>query len=285
MQPFSDQTLAAISTLRNRDHERIGELGRSQVLLHDGVRPVAVVLYHGLSASPQQFVRFANELHERGHNVVVPRLPRHGHENRLSRALEFLTADDLRGFARENFVLASGVGQCVVVAGFSLGGLLATWTAQHLPVHRAVAIAPFFGISWMPNRLMGALTQLLLAMPNQFQWWDPIARENQMPAHGYPRYATHAIAQAYILARDVLDRADRGVAARELIFVTNEREAAVNNRAVRRLERKLRESGAAEVQHVAIAGIPYSHDIIEPLRHPKIAEHVFPTLLELIEGK
>ena len=284
MQPFTEQTLATIAALKTRDHARIGALGRSQLLLHEGIRPLAVVLYHGLSASPEQFVRFAHELHAHGHNVVAPRLPRHGHEDRLSRALAYLTADDLRAFAQESYVLARGLGERVVIAGFSLGGLLATWSAQHLPIERAVAIAPFFGISWMPNRMMGSLARLLLAMPNQFPWWDPIAREKQMPAHGYPRYATHAIAQSYLLAREVFDRAGCGIAARELIFVTNEREAAVNNRAVRRLERQMRAGGAAGLHHVVISNLPLSHDIIEPLRHPTIVDRVFPTLLGLIEG-
>jgi alpha-beta hydrolase superfamily lysophospholipase len=253
------------------------------LLLHDDVRPLAIVLYHGMSASPAQFARFAHELHAHGHNVVVPRLPRHGHRDRLSTALAHLTADDLRRFARDNVDLAAGLGERVVVAGFSLGGLLATWTAQHAPIERAVAIAPFFGISWLPNRLMGSLARMLLAMPNQFHWWNPFERERQQPEHGYPRYATHAIAQAYLLAREVFDRADEELPARELIFVTNEREAAVNNRAVRRMERRMRAAGAANLRHVVLSGIPYSHDIIEPLRHPQIAEQVFPTLLHLIE--
>jgi pimeloyl-ACP methyl ester carboxylesterase len=222
-------------------------------------------------------------LHEHGHNVIAPRLPRHGYEDRLSGALAHLTADELRTCALESVHAARGLGERVVVAGFSLGGLLATWTAQHMDVDRAVAIAPFFGLSWFPNRLMGSLARVLLTMPNQFHWWDPIARENQMPAHGYPRYATHAVAQSYLLAREVFDSAACGIAARELIFVTNQREAAVNNRAVRKLERQLRERGVSGLRHVTICDLPFSHDIIEPLRHPKLAQRVFPTLLSLIE--
>lgn len=284
MDGFSAETRAAIERLRRRDHERIGEAGRSNLLLHEGPRPLAVVLFHGMSASPAQFVRFAHTLYEHGHNVVVPRLPRHGYANRLTTALAHLTADDLRDFATDNVAIARGLGDRVVVAGFSLGGLLATWAAQHLEIDRAVAIAPFFGVSWLPDAFVGSLARVLLAMPNQFHWWNPLVRERQQPAHGYPRYATHAVAQSFVLAREVFDRADRGVRARQLIFITNEREAAVNNRAVRRVERKLREAGAGEVQHIVLSGIPFSHDIIEPLRHPAIAQAVFPQLLAAIEG-
>lgn len=285
MSRFTDQTLATIERLRRRDDERVSEAGRTKLLLHgDEVRPLSVVLFHGLSASPTQFVRFAHDLHDRGHNVVVPRLPRHGHEDRLSRALAHLTAEDLRRFARESIVLARGLGENVVVAGFSLGGLLATWIAENEPVERAVAIAPFFGISWIPNRFMKHLSRAVLRLPNRFQWWDPIQRERLGPAHGYPRYATHALAQSYLLAREVIDAADRGIAAKQLIFVTNAREAAVNNRAVQRLESHLRACDPSRLAHVVLTGIPLSHDIIEPLRHPEIANRVYPRLLALIEG-
>ncbi|HVA28133.1 MAG TPA: alpha/beta fold hydrolase [Candidatus Baltobacteraceae bacterium] len=280
---FSSGTQALLDRLRGRDHERVGEAGRTSLLLHGEVRPHAIVLFHGLSASPTQFVRFAHALHAHGHNVIVPRLPRHGHRDRLSEALAHLTADELRAFARESVELAQGLGDRVIVAGFSIGGLLATWIAERYPIEHAVAIAPFFGISWVPSRLMGSVSRLLLAIPNRFEWWDPFLREKQMPAHGYPRYATHALAQAYMLACEVMDDAPKGVAAKHLTLVTNARETAVNNRAVRRLEARLRTSDPARLDHVALTGIPFSHDIIEPLRHPKIAETVFPRLLGLIE--
>jgi pimeloyl-ACP methyl ester carboxylesterase len=93
-----------------------------KLLLHGEPRPVAIVLFHGIAASPQQFVRFAHELHERGHNVIVPRLPRHGHRKPpYQLRLRGLQADDLRTFATQSIELAQGLGEHVVVAGFSLG--------------------------------------------------------------------------------------------------------------------------------------------------------------------
>jgi pimeloyl-ACP methyl ester carboxylesterase len=178
--------------------------------------------------------------------------------------------------------LAQGLGERVIVAGFSIGGLLATWIAERYPVERVVAIAPFFGISWVPSSWMGALSRMFLALPNRFEWWDPIAREKQMPAHGYPRYSTHALAQAYMLAHEVIQRAPQGVAAKRLTFVTNARETAVSNRTVRRLETALGAKDPTRLEHVVLTGIPFSHDIIEPLRHPEIANAVYPQLLGLI---
>lgn len=282
-QQFSEGTLALLERMRARDHDRVSELGRTKLLLHEGVRPLSVILFHGLSASPHQFVRFAHDLHERGYNVIVPRVPRHGHRDRLSEALGLLNADELRAFARMNVELAFGLGERVAVAGFSLGGLLSTWIAQRYPVERAIAIAPYFGLRFVPNGIMDRFTRFLLRIPNWYGWWDPLTRENQMPAHGYPRYSTHALAQMYELVREVLAAGD--ISATRLTFVTNTHEAGVNNRTVRQLAERLRAGAGDRVSHVVLRGLPISHDIIEPLRHPKVADSVYPQLLALIEGE
>ncbi|HUA10243.1 MAG TPA: alpha/beta fold hydrolase [Candidatus Acidoferrales bacterium] len=282
MQQLSDRTNALLARFRQRDHRGISEEGRTKLLLHGEVRPVATVLFHGMSASPEQFARFAHELHARGHNVVVPRLPRHGHRNRLTTALARLRADDLRQLGTESVELAQGLGERVVVAGFSLGGLLAAWIAQRYPVDRAIAIAPFLGMSWMPARWTAPFTDLVLRLPNIFGWWDPIARERQQPEHGYPRYSSHAVGESLLLARDVFAHASEAFAARELILVINARETAVNNRAIERLAALMRASRAAALEEVRLRDIPLSHDIIEPSRHPAVAEHVFPELLDLL---
>ena len=84
--------------------------------------------------------------------------------------------------------------------------------------------------------VMPALAELVLRLPNRFHWWNPIVRERQMPAHGYPRYATHAIAHALSHRADLAGRSGfAGHAAQHVVLVVNARESAVNNRAVRRL--------------------------------------------------
>ncbi|MHB8146844.1 MAG: alpha/beta hydrolase [Vulcanimicrobiaceae bacterium] len=284
---MSDLPNAAMHRLERfleRDHAGIGEAGRTILLRHGERRPRTVVLFHGLSASPAQFVRFASDLHARGHNVLVPRLPRHGYRNRLSAALAGLTRESLERTARESIALAYDLGERVTVAGFSLGGLLAVWSAQHEEIERAVAIAPFLGVAWIPNRWMFPLMELALRIPNRFAWWDPIAREKQLPEHGYPRFATHALAQSYRLASQVMrDATAAPVRAHGLTLVINQSEAAVNNRAMRRLAEMLSRHADGRIHSVALSGLPFSHDIIEPLRHPELAQRVYPRLLELID--
>jgi alpha-beta hydrolase superfamily lysophospholipase len=185
----------------------VSDKGRTIAYVHAARRQRAVLLIHGMSATPAQFERVARDLFERGYNVIVPRLPRHGHADPLSTALERLRAEDLYAAVTEYVAVAQEVGERITIAGFSLGGLLAAWIGQHHAIERCVPISPFFGVSLIPNRFMGAVAERLLRLPNRFHWWNPILRERHMPSNGYPRYATHAIAHSYRIARSLLDEA------------------------------------------------------------------------------
>ncbi len=279
MGTFSDR----LDRLLALDHAFVGDKGRTIALLHEGRRPRAVVLLHGMTSSPAQFSRYARDLHARGHNVLVPRLPRHGHADRFSEAAARITGDELLTAAREILAVARELGDRVTVAGFSLGGLLTAWIAQHDRVDRAVAIAPFLGVAVLPSRVMKAAAEVVMRLPNSFQWWDPFLRERQMPAHGYPRYSTHAIAHAYLVARNLLrDASESAPLTHDIVLVNNSHESAVNNRAIRKLEASWRAHGI-DVTSLVLHGLPFSHDIIEPLRLPGIADRVYPQLLEAID--
>lgn len=268
-----------------RDHERVSDLGRSLVLDHGHRTVRSALLLHGLSASPTQFSAVAHELYERGYNVFAPRLPRHGYSDRMSDALASLTADDLRSATRESYRIACGLGERAVVVGFSLGGLLALDLAAHEPVERVVAVAPLLGIAFMPSVLGRFLTKLALRRPNRFAWWDPFQRERQLPAHGYPRYATHALARALSIAQELLAQARlRAPDGGPIVLVSNSREAAVNNRAIRRLASRWQAHRADAVSLHEFTGLRPSHDIIEPLRDPETARRVLPILLKLIDA-
>ncbi|MDQ2871786.1 MAG: alpha/beta hydrolase [Candidatus Eremiobacteraeota bacterium] len=278
------RTRVRLETFLARDHAEIGEYGRS--LVYDHGRPTSRValLLHGLSASPPQFSAIAQSLYARGYNVFVPRLPRHGYSDRMSDALATLTADQLTQFARESLSIARGLGKHVTVVGFSLGGLLAAYLGQHENVDSVVAVAPFLGIFMLPNALRAPVSALALLLPNRFHWWDARLKEKQLPEHGYPRYATHAIAHALAIASDVLDAArTEPPKAQRIVVVTNARESAVNNRATGRLVRRWRERAPETVRTHVFADLPFLHDIIEPKRHVDISARVLRVLVELID--
>jgi carboxylesterase len=270
-----------------RDRARhIGEHGRTLLFDHGRRTTHATLLLHGLSASPRQFIAVAQALHERGHNVFVPRLPRHGHRNRLSEALATMSAAQLEACAADSLTVAQGLGEHVNVAGFSLGGLLTAYIGQFERVHRAVAVSPFLGIAAIPNLFRLPVARWVLRRPNRFYWWDPVLRERQQPEHGYPRFASHAIGHGLTLAHEVMDAA-RSTApkADELVLVVNPRDSAVNRGAIERLARSWSGTKPDAVHVHRLTNMPrFSHDIIEPKRDPEVSKRVTQVLVELIDG-
>lgn len=269
---------------RRDEAAHVGELGRTLLFDHGRRTEHATLLLHGLSASPRQFVAIAQALHERGHNVFVPRLPKHGHRNRLSEALATMNAGQLEACANDSLAIAQALGERVTVAGFSLGGLLAAYLGERNAVHRSVAISPFLGVSWLPNVFRLPLARWVLSRRNHFFWWDPVSRERQMPEHGYPRFASHAIAHGLTLAHEVMERAViEAPKAEELVLVINPRDSAVNNRAIVRLGERWSRHRSSGVSVQRLRGLPlFVHDIIEPKRYPQVSERVRPLLVEII---
>ena len=267
-----------------RDTDRIEESARTLVLHHGARTEHATLLLHGLSASPRQFIAVARALHERGHNVFVPRLPRHGYRDRYSRALATIDSRQLKACALDALRITREFGGHVHVAGFSLGGLLSCYLAQTEPIHRMVAVSPFLGVVWLPNTLRMAAARLVFRLPNRFYWWDPIMRERQQPAHGYPQYSTHAIAHGLTLSDEVFELASvRPPQAETSALVINRFEPAVNNRSIRKLGRLWQAHKPGAVEIVTLRGIPVVHDIIEPKRYPKVAERVAGEIVEMID--
>jgi len=264
--------------------EQLGEWSRPILLSHGARTKRVFVLLHGFTASPPQFAEFGRRLYERGANVLIPLLPRHGHADRMTDTLSELHNEELLQFAHATIVAARAHGENVVVVGFSLGGLLGLWLAQNARLERVVAIAPFLGVGFIPAVLSEWLTDVVLRMPNRFLFWDPFQREHLEPQHGYPRYPTHAIARFTRLSRRVVNEArTRPPKTHDIVLVMNASEISVSNRSIRRLAQILHGYPEVRVTTHCLRGLPLSHDIIEPLRAPKIVERIYPELIELAD--
>jgi alpha-beta hydrolase superfamily lysophospholipase len=257
----------------------IGEI----LLIHPGRTARTTLFFHGLTASPLQFAALARDVHAMGDNVYVPRLPRHGHSDRLTDALRDLRAGELRAHAEASLGIAAGIGDSVRVVGFSLGGLLAAWIAQRHDIEEALAIAPMLGIAGVPSRFTSALATMLLKLPNTYLWWNPIQRANRMPLHGYPRFPTHAVAQSLLIAKEVMDAAETRESRSPIVFVTNAGETTVSNRAVAELTRLWKADSARRVEQHCITGLGLSHDIIEPSGPRTSVEKSYPLIKALLE--
>jgi esterase/lipase len=111
----------------------------------------AIVLFHGLTNSPQQLVKLAERFAARGYSVLLPRLPYHGYTDRMMTEHAQLRARDLVDAAAVAVDLAAGLADEVSVSGISLGGVLAVWAAQHRPITVAAPIAPAIGVPFLPS--------------------------------------------------------------------------------------------------------------------------------------
>jgi pimeloyl-ACP methyl ester carboxylesterase len=266
----------------DRRDERIDPryIGRS--FLPDDVAPIAVVLLHGLSNAPPQYDRLATQLAARGHAVLVPRLPYHGYRDRLTDALADLRAVDMEQTALEALTIAALCGERVVVLGVSVGAVLAGWVGARTAIDSVIAVSPFCGLRWIPGAWNDALGATLRLAPNRFSWWDPRVKEQQLPMHGYPRFATRALGESLLLSTTM--RAPESAAhARRAFVVLNPREPLVNNGFASQRFGELTADGVS-VSTVALQRAPDVHDIIEPAIPQARTEFVYPRLIDLIES-
>lgn len=267
-----------------RDCERAEERCRSILLTHGVRAPRATLFLHGMTASPRQFDALAAYAHLLGDNVFVPRMPKHGYPDRLTGALGDLRASELLETVERSVTIARGLGERVRVVGFSLGGLLAAWVAQHYDVDEAIALSPLLGLAVVPPALTRRAVAALRMLPNHFFWWNPLKRAKLMPAHGYPRFSTHALAEALSIGLNLFVEArERGPRSR-ITLVTNAGEFGVSNRAVSQLEALWRAAGGARVERLCIGGLGPSHDIVEPLREGGKAEKSYPFFFRLLDA-
>lgn len=279
-----EQALAHARAIMAVDTPEIVPSGRTTLYDRGSRAPVAVVLFHGLTNHPGQFAQFAAQLHERGFNVFVPRMPYHGYSDRMTRAIAALTAEELIAAAYESVAVASGLGERVAVLGISMGGLLCAHLAQYHPgIALSVPVAPDFGLMRMPRSVTSALGSLFRALPNMFMWWDPRVKAAQRPSTAYPQFSTHALMQTVRIADDVFAAAEREPArAARIVAVTNAADPAVNNMATDEVIARWKARRNDEVTLVTFTDLPKNHDIIDPDNPLARTELVYPRLLEIL---
>jgi pimeloyl-ACP methyl ester carboxylesterase len=280
-----DAATAAFAALAADEGDEVHPRGRSTLLAHGERAAEAYVLLHGLTASPGQFVAFGRRLYEEGANVYVPRMPRHGLKDRLTSDLADFSAAEMEAHAQQSVAIGRGLGRKLTVIGFSVGGLLAAWIAQHERIARVVLVAPFLNSAFVPHGVSGSVARWVLRRRNRFIWWDPRIRERQMPDHGYPRFATHAVGNALLFSNAIFrDAAIKAPLAKTIVFALNKGEMAVNNASALRLATVWKSYGTSRVA-VREYDFPRSHDIIEPEASPLLAERAHRELHDLLRSE
>jgi carboxylesterase len=278
-----DFALSRVHALQGKDGAAINPLCRTIFLGDEGKARRCFVLLHGFTNCPQQFLHLAQRLYQDGDAVLVPRYPYHGLSDRLTKEPSRLTTDELIRFANDMTDIGQGLGREVVVAGLSLGGLLAMWLAQQrADVARAVTIIPVFGLRRLPTALVRWAAGTL---PDRYLWWDPRVKAELAPPYGYPRFSTRAYAALLGVSRLVEEAArSRRPKAGSIAVLINANEPAVDNRATLRVVEQWRARGAKlDVRELPAAlGLP--HDLIDPGNQQGNIGLVYPIVLELLNG-
>ena len=277
---------AIVASLDAGEEHLLGDEMHSAVLDHGRRTGCVTVLLHGLTASPRTWREFARVRHARGENVLIPRLPRHGHADRMSEALAGLTSAELTAQGDRIIDAAAALGDEVVLVGHSLGGALALHLAHRdARVFRAIAVAPFLGIKRLPPDWHAWTRAVLEHAPNRFLYWNPIDKGRGVPEHGYHRYTTRSLAACLALADTLRDDARAGPPrARHIELVRNAGESSVNNGAIDDLVARWRAVGGERVRVHTLVGLGRSHDVIEPERRPPPAARFLPILHALLDA-
>jgi alpha-beta hydrolase superfamily lysophospholipase len=281
-----DDARARITQMQAQDDETIHPKSRTKFLSHGAKTARAVLLLHGYTDSAHQFGPLGDLLFEQGYNVLTPRLPYHGYQDRMTDAHGQFAAAEMLEWTNAVTDIAVGLGNTLTVMGLSLGGVLATWVAeQRGDVERVLIIAPAYGTTMIPMPLTVPVAQLLKRLPNLFMWWDPRVREGAGFDYTYPRFATRTLAQLFLLGNDFLKQARaKAPAARAVWMITNANDLAVSNKLCGEFVAAWRTHDASQIhtyEYPRELNIP--HDILDPNDPAVKPKIVYPPLLEIVQ--
>ncbi|WP_377107107.1 alpha/beta hydrolase [Propionicimonas sp. T2.31MG-18] len=149
-----------------------------------------VVIWHGFTNAPSQFVDVAERLRSDGYRVLLPRMPYHGEADVLTRDLLRLSSSELIDHLHSVIDIASGFGGPVWVVGLSAGATMAGWAAATRPeVSRLVLAAPLVAPVGFPMPLVRLFVKFPRIVPRLYWWWDPrVKAEIVGSPYAYPGF-------------------------------------------------------------------------------------------------
>lgn len=285
--PNYQQAIAAFEASVAGTPPTVREDCRPQLLTHGQPTKEVFVLLHGLSNAPIQFMPLAQELFAQGHNVLIPRMPYHGEQDRLTTEWGRLTAADLLRTSNEAADLARGLGDRVTVIGLSVNGTVAAWMAQNRSdLDRIMVLSPFLSPAGLPEGIVTPIAKVLFALPNQFVWWNSELKENNSgPPYAYPRFPTRAVASVLLLGRSVINQSEqKPPACGRIIVVTTASDLALNNAVTDRLVGNWQAHRPGSVQAYEFpADQKIPHDFIDPHQPTANTPLTYAKLLELLK--
>ncbi len=252
---------------------------RSRLIDHGSRTDTVVVLVHGLTNCPQQFLELGERIHATGATVLIMRVPRHGLKGSDGGIggvdqLDGISAAELRDYADEVVDIADGLGEDRRVLGLSMGGVITSWIAQNRDVDQAVVVSPALTLPAVPSWVDTLFRNLFSRLPN-----IPLISGTKVD-HAYPGESTKALTAMYQLAQYTVDEAKRErPAAESIVVVTNANDNQIRNADVYDLTDAWRARGAAVTTYEFPAEEGLPHDLIDPQQPDGDIERVYPVLL------
>lgn len=268
--PSADRTAALdrLTELTGLD-AGIPEATRTRLLEPHPDAPVTIVIWHGFTNAPSQFVAVAEQLRDAGYRVLLPRMPRHGLADLRNRELASLTEAELITQVDTCIDIAAGLGDEVWVVGLSAGGIMASWAAATRDeVSRAVLIAPLVAPKGFPMPAVRLCVKFPRIVPRYYMWWDPRKKddiENNSP-YAYPGFPLPGVVPFLHLSESLFDDSVAvGHRLERVVLVANPSDLAVRQDAATAFTTRV---FGEEADYCGLATIDpelhWTHDFVDP---------------------
>ena len=274
-----DEAVMRFDAISAAEEPIVNEYGSSLLMTHGDKTDEVYVIAHGLTNSPYQFEEFGNMLYDRGHNVLILRMPDHGLKSHRVSELKNLKPAELPVYADEAVDIAVGLGDKINVLGLSGGGAVTGWIAQNREVDQALLLSPFLGVKAAPSFATPFLTNLFSRLPN-------VVLDNPAEPRrdwGYRGEATRGVVAYLTLGKALTEEAEAAApAAEEIIIVTTAVDDTADNTATAKLASIWEEDGANVITYEFEPALDIPHNSVDPAADPAKKAIVYAKMLEML---
>lgn len=275
-----DESIERFEAIQQEEAPIVNDASGSLLMTHDGPTEEVFVLVHGITNSPRQWEELGQTLYDKGHNVLILRMPHHGLQSHSVSELKALKPEELQEYADGAIDLASALGDQITVVGISGGGTVATWIAQYREdVDRVLALSPFYGVPEIPSFLNTFLMNLASRAPN-ISLQNP---EEPQRDWVYRGEATRGVAAFLRLGRNVFASGENEApAVEEIYFVTTAVDDTADNDYTVDLATIWAGAGADVSFFEFDASYDIPHNSVDPAADPEKKALVYDKILEML---